>query len=94
MVRPLFISCPIGILSASPLYTPGIEIVPPGVRTTLLGQQDDEQAMPLADFLTETLGLLRETPGAKELVVDRARFFRDAQTNGSYDTVLAMLSKY
>jgi len=71
-----------------------IEIVPPGVRTTLLGQQDDEQAMPLDDFLTETLGLLRETPGAKELVVDRARFFRDAQTNGSYDTVLAMLSKY
>jgi uncharacterized oxidoreductase len=71
-----------------------IEIVPPGVRTTLLGQQDDEQAMPLDDFLTETLDQLRETPSAKELVVDRARFFRDAQTNGSYDTVLAMLSEY
>ena len=32
-----------------------IEVAPPGVRTTLLGQQDDEQAMPLDEFLTETL---------------------------------------
>ena len=71
-----------------------IEIVPPGVRTTLLGQQDDEQAMPLDDFLTETLDLLREKPELKELVVERARFLRDAQANGSYDNVLAMLSEY
>jgi len=69
-----------------------IEAIPPGVRTTLLGQQDDEQAMPLDDFLTETMDLLREKPGAKELVVERARFLRDAAANGSYDKVLAMLS--
>ncbi|EFC79072.1 SDR family oxidoreductase [Parafrankia sp. EUN1f] len=69
-----------------------IEVVPPGVRTTLLGQQDDDHAMPLDDFLTETLDLLREKPDAKELVVERARFIRDAEANGSYDNVLAMLS--
>ncbi|MER7561942.1 SDR family oxidoreductase [Streptomyces sp. NPDC048523] len=69
-----------------------IEVVPPGVRTTLLGQQDDENSMPLDDFLTETLDLLREKPETKELVVERARFLRDAQANGSYDDVLAMLS--
>src|SRR5256885_4276128 len=56
-----------------------IEVVPPSVRTTLLGQQDDDQAMPLDDFLTETLDLLRENPELKELVVERARFLRDAQ---------------
>ena len=39
-----------------------IEVVPPGVRTTLLGQQDDQNAMPLDEFLTETLDLLRENP--------------------------------
>ncbi|MFI6933163.1 hypothetical protein [Streptomyces sp. NPDC050287] len=44
------------------------------------------------DFLTETLDLLREQPDAKELVVERARFIRDAQANGSYDDVLAMIS--
>ncbi|MFC7263014.1 SDR family oxidoreductase [Streptomyces lutosisoli] len=69
-----------------------IEVAPPGVRTTLLGQQDDENAMPLDDFLTETLTLLREKPDAKELVVERARFVRDAEANGTYDNVLAMLS--
>ncbi|MGW1024421.1 SDR family oxidoreductase [Streptomyces sp. NPDC002577] len=69
-----------------------IEVAPPGVRTTLLGQQDDESSMPLEDFLTETLGLLREKPDAKELVVERARFVRDAVANGSYDEALAMLS--
>ncbi|MFD9187242.1 SDR family oxidoreductase [Streptomyces phaeochromogenes] len=69
-----------------------IEVVPPAVRTTLMGQQDNEQSMPLADFLTEALDLLREKPDAKELVVERARFLRDAQANGSYDEVLAMLS--
>ncbi|MFI8076350.1 SDR family oxidoreductase [Streptomyces sp. NPDC086033] len=69
-----------------------IEVVPPPVRTTLMGQQDNEQSMPLDDFLTEALGLLREKPDAKELVVERARFLRDAQANGSYDDVLAMIS--
>src|SRR5690242_4462695 len=69
-----------------------IEVAPPGVRTTLLGQQDNENSMPLDDFLTETLDLLREKPDAKELVVERARFVRDAEANGSYDNVLAILS--
>lgn len=30
-----------------------IEVVPPGVRTTLMGQQDNDQSMPLDDFLTD-----------------------------------------
>jgi uncharacterized oxidoreductase len=69
-----------------------IEVVPPGVRTTLMGQQDSEQSMPLDDFLTETLDLLRDKPDAKELVVEHARFIRDAVANGSYDNVLAMIN--
>ncbi|MFH0177340.1 SDR family oxidoreductase [Streptomyces cacaoi] len=69
-----------------------IEVAPPGVRTTLLGQQDDENAMPLDDFLTEALTLLREQPDAREIVVERARFVRDAEADGTYDHVLAMLS--
>ncbi|MFG2557159.1 SDR family oxidoreductase [Streptomyces sp. NPDC048581] len=69
-----------------------IEMVPPGVRTTLMGQQDSAQAMPLDDFLTEALDLLREKPDAKEIVVERARFIRDAVATGTYDDVLAMIS--
>lgn len=69
-----------------------IEVAPPGVRTTLLGQQDNESSMPLEDFLSETLTLLRDQPDAKELVVERAKFVRDAQANGTYNDVLAMLT--
>ncbi|MFF3371913.1 SDR family oxidoreductase [Streptomyces sp. NPDC002680] len=69
-----------------------IESAPPGVRTTLLGQQDSPNAMPLDEFLDETLGLLREQPDAKELVVERAKFVRYAEANGAYDQALAMLS--
>ncbi|GGL18850.1 hypothetical protein GCM10010094_94970 [Streptomyces flaveus] len=69
-----------------------VEVVPAGVRTTLMGQQDSEQSMPLDDFLTEALGLLRGQPDGKELVVERARFIRDAVANGSYDDVLTMIS--
>ncbi|WP_406219829.1 SDR family NAD(P)-dependent oxidoreductase [Streptomyces canus] len=69
-----------------------IEVVPAGVRTTLMGQQDSEQSMPLDDFLTEVLDLLREKPDAKELVVEPARFIREAVATGSYDDVLAMMT--
>ncbi|WP_319456960.1 MULTISPECIES: SDR family oxidoreductase [unclassified Mycobacterium] len=69
-----------------------IEVAPPGVRTTLLGQQDDESSMPVEDFLSETLTQLRTQPDAKELVVERAKFVRFAEANGKYDEVLAMLS--
>jgi uncharacterized oxidoreductase len=69
-----------------------IELVPAGVRTTLMGQQDSEDAMPLEDFLTETMDLLAAAPDAKEIVVERARSIRDAQANGNYDDVLAMFT--
>jgi hypothetical protein len=35
---------------------------------------------------------LGDQPDAKELVVERARFVRDAEANGTYDSVLARLS--
>lgn len=71
-----------------------IEIIPPSVRTTLLGQQDDDQAMPLDEFLDETLELLADNPDATELVVERARYLRNAEANGSYQDVLTMLSNF
>ncbi|KQU28539.1 MULTISPECIES: SDR family oxidoreductase [unclassified Rhodococcus (in: high G+C Gram-positive bacteria)] len=69
-----------------------VEMVPPGVRTTLLGQQDDDQAMPLDEFLGETMDLLRNDPNADEVVVHRARVLRNAVSDGSYNDILAMMS--
>jgi short-subunit dehydrogenase involved in D-alanine esterification of teichoic acids len=69
-----------------------IELVPPAVRTTLLGQQDSEQAMPLQDFLAEAMNLLRTQPDAREILVENVKFLRYAEANGTYDNVLSMLS--
>ncbi|WP_030186538.1 SDR family oxidoreductase [Streptomyces sp. NRRL S-813] len=71
-----------------------IELVPPAVRTTLMGQQDNEQAMPLEDFLTEAVSLLQTQPDAKEILVENVKFLRHATANGTYDDVLAMFSNY
>jgi len=70
-----------------------IEIAPPNVRTNLLGQQEDEHAIPLDDFLTATMTQLRTEPHAKEILHDRAKFLRHAEADGRYDEVLAMLTR-
>ncbi len=69
-----------------------LELIPPAVRTALMGQQDSEQAMPLEDFLTETMTILRNQPEAEEILVENVKFLRFAEANGSYGDVLAMLS--
>jgi uncharacterized oxidoreductase len=69
-----------------------IELVPPAVQTALMGQQDSDQAMPLQDYLTETMALLEAQPDAEEILVERVKFLRDAELNGSYQQVLAMIS--
>ncbi len=69
-----------------------IELIPPAVRTALMGQQDSEQAMPLQTYLDETMTLLETRPDADEIVVEGVKFLRDAESNGNYDHVLALLS--
>ena len=71
-----------------------IELAPPGVRTTLFGQESDEQSMPLEDFLDEALALLHGEPTPKEIIVERAKFLRTAEATGNYDNVFGMLSAW
>ena len=71
-----------------------IEIVPPPVRTTLMGQENAEEAMPLGDFLDEVMELLQSEPDAKEILVERVKFLRFAEAEGRYDEVLDMLAGY
>ncbi|MBX8544141.1 SDR family oxidoreductase [Pseudomonas sp. VE 196-7] len=71
-----------------------IELAPPGVRTTLLGQENDEHAMPLEEFLDEIFDLLNISPTPSELVVERAKPLRFAEASGSHDEVLKMLAAY
>jgi uncharacterized oxidoreductase len=71
-----------------------IEIVPPAVRTALMGQEESDQAMPLDAYLTEVMSLLTADPGAQELVVRSARWARDATADGTYGHLLGTLGRY
>jgi uncharacterized oxidoreductase len=70
-----------------------IELVPPSVRTGLVpGQEDNEQAMPLDEFIAEAVGLLETQPEAKEIQVERVKFLRYGEARGDYDQVVATLN--
>lgn len=71
-----------------------IELPPPYVQTDLTGshQANDPRAMPLKDFIAETISLLQTTPGAHEICVDRVKPMRSAEANGDYEAFFATLN--
>lgn len=69
-----------------------LELIPPAVRTDLMGQRDSDRAMPLEAFLDEVMDILRTRPDAVEICVDEVAFLRRAEADGRHDDVLAMLS--
>ena len=64
-----------------------IELVPPYVQTELMGprQASDPHAMPLKEFIAETMALLAREPAASEICVERVKVLRNAEANGGYD---------
>lgn len=69
-----------------------IELVPPAVQTTLMGQTNEPSAMPLEEFLSESMSLFESQPDAHEILVERVKFLRNAEIEGRYEQVLEMLS--
>ncbi len=69
-----------------------IELVPPGVQTDLMGQAARGQGMALEAFLSEVMHLLGEHPDAEEVCVQDVLLMRNAEAEGRYDDVLAMMS--
>ena len=63
-----------------------IELVPPYVRTGLTGerQASDPAAMPLPDYIAETMALLDAHPDATEILVERVKRQRFAEASGDY----------
>ncbi len=70
------------------------ELVPPYVQTELMGpdQARDPKALPLADFIAETMQLLQDHPDAKEILVERVKPLRRAEIDGHFDHVFGMLN--
>ncbi len=65
-----------------------IELIPPYVQTELQGpaQASDPHAMPLEDYIEETLHILQTTPHVTEVIVERVKPQRFAEASGGYDT--------
>ena len=71
-----------------------LEIAPPYVQTELMGshQASDPNAMPLADFITETMTLLAGDPDNGEVLVQRVHPLRYAERSGNMATVFGHLN--
>lgn len=70
------------------------EIVPPYVQTELMGpgQASDPNALPLKDFIAETMRLLHDQPDAAEILVERVKPLRFAEVNGRFADVFQMMN--
>jgi uncharacterized oxidoreductase len=64
-----------------------LELAPPYVQTELQGarQANDPMAMPLDAFITETISILTNSPDAAEILVERVKPLRTAESSGGYD---------
>jgi uncharacterized oxidoreductase len=64
-----------------------LELAPPYVQTELMGphQANDPHAMPLSEFIAESMRILETTPDATEICVERVKALRFAEANGGYD---------
>ena len=63
-----------------------IEIIPPWVQTELQGERGlNPRAMPLAEYIAETMALLQHSPAANEIVSERGKAMRFAEQGGDYD---------
>lgn len=64
-----------------------LELIPPYVQTELMGarQASDPYAMPLKDFIAESMNILKTSPDATEIRVERVEPQRLAEASGDYD---------
>jgi uncharacterized oxidoreductase len=72
-----------------------LEVIPPYVQTDLGPTHGvDPRAMPLAEFISETMVILRDHPDATELVVERCKPLRFAAALGNYETTFKNLNSW
>ena len=66
-----------------------LEIVPPYVATELQGERfkENPRAMPLRDYIQETVALLEQNPTPRELLVERVQRLRFAERDQRFTTI-------
>ena len=64
-----------------------LEIIPPYVQTDLMNGSEDPRAMPLKDYIAETMELLGSKPTPSEICVKNVHGLRFAAETGKFDAV-------
>lgn len=71
-----------------------LELVPPAVATELMpGQSESPFAMPLDDFVDETMALIAAQPDAHEILVENVKLLRFGEVRGDYAQTVATLNR-
>lgn len=72
-----------------------VEIAPPYVRTYLTGekQASDPNAMPLDEYVLESIKILESEEGIEEVLVERVKPLRFAEASGNFQHILAQLTE-
>jgi uncharacterized oxidoreductase len=66
-----------------------LELVPPAVRTALMGQEEADNAMPLHAFIDEVMDLPGSTEQPNEILVKAVEPLRFAEARGQYTHMLS-----
>ena len=70
-----------------------IELVPPLLATDLMpGQRANPRAMPLEEFIRESMALFAADSVAPEILVERVKMQRNAEARGDHNKVFAMIN--
>jgi uncharacterized oxidoreductase len=69
-----------------------VEIIPPYVQTDLMDGAEDPRAMPLNEYIAETVSLLTSQPTPPEIIVERVKPLRFAADSGKYDGIFQGLN--
>jgi uncharacterized oxidoreductase len=70
-----------------------IEIIPPYVQTDLMDGAEDPRAMPLKDYIAETMALLQTEPTPTEICVKNVYPLRFADREGRFDATFNGLNE-
>lgn len=69
-----------------------LEIIPPYVQTDLMNGAEDPRAMPLKDYIAETIELLNTQPTPAEICVKNVHNLRFAAESGKFDAIFKGLN--
>ena len=69
-----------------------LELIPPYVATDLMDGAKDPNAMPLGEFISEVMEIIKESPQEREICVERVRKLRLAGESINYDHIYSDLN--